>query len=157
MLFSIFILLIVYILDNQPEKGYLDKICRWTNMAAVISFIWGLGLTWIICFLVLDEHIPFGIEESSVGTFVHWQLMVLLFANVILLIIQLFRYEKYDLVINWGWFVSVSSVYLTVLFGDLLHRFSSEKNMIESLSVRTVLILAITGVSLMIKKMITYW
>ena len=61
---------------------------------------------------------------------------------------QLFRLERNDETIHWGCFISVATIFVSVLYGDWLHRISSAQNAIESLGIRTGVSFLITGIFL---------
>ena len=67
---------------------------------------------------------------------------------------ELYRYEKKDGAIHWGLFISVAVMYMTVLYSDMLHRMSSAQEAIESLMIRTLVVLAIAGLSLGMAKIV---
>jgi hypothetical protein len=45
-------------------------------------------------------------------------------------------------------------MYLTVLYGDLLHRMDSVQGVMESLMLRTVVVVFVTGISLIVAKIL---
>ena len=79
-------------------------------------------MTWCVLLMVINGHIPFGIELSLVGPFVNWQLIVLFILNLVITALEVYRYEKKNEAIHWGWFVSIAEMYMSVLYGDMLHR-----------------------------------
>ncbi len=60
-----------------------------------------------------------------------------------------------------GWFVSIATMYMTVLYGDLLHRMNSAQRVIESLAIRTLVVLVAVAIFLVLTKIIkgkaNYW
>lgn len=132
----------------KVNKNDTDKICKYMKIVSVLSLLWSILMTWCVCIMVLNECIPFGIELSSVGPIINWQLIGLFILNLAITALELYRYEKKDEAIHWGWFISVAVMYITVLYSDVLHRMSSAQEFIESLMIRTLVVLAATGISL---------
>lgn len=132
----------------EVNKNDTDKFCKCMKIVSVLSLLWSILMTLCVCIMVLNGCVPFGIELSSVGLLINWQLMVLFILNLIIAILELNRYEKKDEAIHWGWFISVAVMYITVLYSDVLHRMNSAQEAIESLIIRTLVVLAATGVSL---------
>ncbi len=88
------------------------------------------------------------IELSSVGPFINWQLIGLFILNFTITALALYRYEKKYEAIHWGCFISVAVMYMITLYGDMLHRMTSLQETIESLMIRTLIVLAAVGVFL---------
>lgn len=132
----------------EVNKNDTDKFCKCMKIVSVLSLLWSILMTLCVCIMVLNGCVPFGIELSSVGLLINWQLIVLFILNLIIAALELNRYEKKDEAIHWGWFISVAVMYITVLYSDVLHRMSSAQEAIESLIIRTLVVLAATGVSL---------
>lgn len=93
-------------------------------------------------------------ELSSLGHFINNQLIGLFACNILMLSVLVFRFWKYDDAIHWGWLVSVSAIYLAILYSDLLHRMNSVQGVIESLAIRTIIILLISGIFMVITKLV---
>lgn len=95
-------------------------------------------MTWFIFLMVINGHIPLGMELSLVGPFINWQLIGLFVLNLVIIALEVYRYEKKNEATHWGWFVSIATIYMTVLYGDMLHRMNSTQEVIESLVIRTL-------------------
>ncbi len=155
MFFSFGLILIGYALQNEKDKKEVNKFGRCIKFAALLSFLWSTLLTLCVFIMVINDYIPFGMELSSIGPFVNWQLIGLFTINIIMIAWEIYRCEKCDESIHWGWFVSIATMYLTVLYGDLLHRMDSTQGAIESLLLRTVVVVIVTGISLVVAKVVT--
>ena len=127
---------------------------RLSKIISVVSVLWIIIMTWCMFLLVINGHVPFGMELASVGPFINYQLEGLFAANLIILIVQFIRFMKFDEAIHRSWqseswvFVSISAIYLSVLYSDLLYRMNSTQGVIISLAIRTVVPLLITGIFL---------
>lgn len=138
-------------LSANLGKNKLDKISK---IVAVCSVLWIVIITWSILVMIVNDIVPFGMELALIGPFINNQLVGIFVCNIIMLSVLVFRFWKYDESIHWGWLVSVSTIYLAILYSDLLHRMNSLQGMIESLSIRTIIILLITGIFMVVTKLV---
>ena len=154
MLFSFLLILAGYTLQIEDDKNDTDKFCKCMKIISLFSLVWGMVMTWCVLLMVINGHIPFGIELSFVGPFVNWQLIVLFILNLVITALEVYRYEKKNEAIHWGWFVSIAAMYMSVLYGDMLHRMNSAQGAIESLATRTLIVLVDVWISLAATKII---
>lgn len=154
MIFSFILLLAGYSSQIEDEGNGTDTFCRWIKVVPLLSLIWSILLTWIVFLMIMNGHTPFGMELSLVGPFINWQLIGVFALNFVMIAWGLHRYEKEDETIHWGWFVSIATIYMTILYGDMLHRMISVQGIIESLALRTLLVLVAVGTSLGTTKII---
>ena len=138
-------------LSANLGKNKLDKISK---IVAVCSVLWIVIITWSILVMIVNDIVPFGMELALIGPFINNQLVGIFVCNIIMLSVLVFRFWKYDESIHWCWLVSVSTIYLAILYSDLLHRMNSLQGMIESLSIRTIIILLITGIFMVVTKLV---
>jgi hypothetical protein len=69
--------------------------------------------------------------------------------------LEIYRYERCGEAVHWGCFLSIATMYVTVLYGDLLHRLDSIGGwLIEDLALGTAIVLATTGISLGVAKIL---
>ena len=151
MLLSYALILMGSVSQNEAYRKDINNYGKCMKIVALVSLVWSILITWGVFLMVINGHIPFGMQLSSIGPFLNWQLISLFTLNLIIIVIEIYRYEKYDKTIHWGWFISTASMYLMVLYGDLLHKMSSFQGVIESLVIRTVITLMITGIALVIE------
>ena len=104
--------------------------------------------------IFINGHIPFGMELTTIGPFINWQLIGLFILNLVINVLEIYRCKKCDEAIHWGWFISIATMYLTVFYGDLLHRMDSTQGAIESLMLRTVVVVIVTGTSWVVAKVL---
>ena len=83
----------------------------------ILTLAIGFGEFLMIC----NDTIPFKIEKMKVGPIINGQLIAIFIANIIFCICEMYMYEKRIISICFGWLLSVASMYLLVLYGDLLH------------------------------------
>ena len=138
----------------ETDKNDTDKFCKSTKIISLFSLIWSILMIWCVFLMVINGHIPFGIELSLLGPLINWQLLGIFILNLIIIGLELYRYVKKDEAIHWGWFVSIGTIYMTVLYGDMLHRISSTQDVVESLAIRTLVVLTTIGISFVLTKII---
>lgn len=156
MVFSFVLILVGYTSQIEADKNDDNKFCKCMKIVSLFSLAWSILLIWSVSLMVINGHIPFGMNSSSVGPFIYWQLIILSVINFVFIALALYRYEKKDEGIHWGWFVSTAVMYSAVLYGDMLHRMSSTQGAIESLTKRTLIVLAAVVISLTAAKLLKY-
>lgn len=154
MVVSFILILIGCTSQVEADKNDTDKFCKYMNLASLLSLVWSILVTWFVFLMVINGYIPFGIELSLVGPFVNCQLIGVFILNLVITVLELYRYVKKDEEIHWGGFVSIATMYMTILYGDMLHRMNSAQEVIESLVIRTFVVLATVGISLVVAKII---
>lgn len=154
MVFSSAFILVVSLTQDLSVKQDKNKLYKISKIVAVCSVLWIVIITWSILVMIVNDIVPFGMELALIGPFINNQLVGIFVCNIIMLSVLVFRFWKYDESIHWGWLVSVSAIYLAILYSDLLHRMNSLQGMIESLSIRTIIILLITGIFMVVTKLV---
>lgn len=154
MVFSSAFILVVSLTQDLSVKQDKNKLYKISKIVAVCSVLWIVIITWSILVMIVNDIVPFGMELALIGPFINNQLVGIFVCNIIMLSVLVFRFWKYDESIHWGWLVSVSTIYLAILYSDLLRRMNSLQGMIESLSIRTIIILLITGIFMVVTKLV---
>lgn len=154
MVFSSAFILVVSLTQDLSVKQDKNKLYKISKIVAVCSVLWIVIITWSILVMIVNDIVPFGMELALIGPFINNQLVGIFVCNIIMLSVLVFRFWKYDESIHWGWLVSVSTIYLAILYSDLLHRMNSLQGIIESLSIRTIIILLITGIFMVVTKLV---
>lgn len=154
MFFSSAFILVVSLTQDLSVKQDKNKLYKISKIVAVCSVLWIVIITWSILVMIVNDIVPFGMELALIGPFINNQLVGIFVCNIIMLSVLVFRFWKYDESIHWGWLVSVSTIYLAILYSDLLHRMNSLQGVIESLSIRTIIILLITGIFMVVTKLV---
>ncbi len=140
--------------NNMVYKAKANIFCKCSKIIAVLTFFWGLLLTWYAFITASNGHTPFGIKASSVGMFVNWQLLAVFIINFMLLVSGALRFERYDEAVHWGWYVSVAALYLVSMYGDLLHNLSSVQEAVKGLAGRTAVVVVFVVIFLMLDKLL---
>ncbi len=148
MVVSFALMLVGCVSKIEVDKNDTGKFRKYMNIVSVLSLLWSILMTWCVCIMVINGCTPFGIELSSVGPFINWQLIGLFILNLAIIVFELYRYEKNDETIHGGWFISVAVMYMTILYSDMLHRMNYPQEVFEILMIRTLVVLAAAGISL---------
>lgn len=154
MVFSFVLILVGYTSQIETDKNDDNKFCKCMKIVSLFSLVWIILLIWCNFLMIINGRIPFRMELSSVGPFINWQLVSLFVINFVLISFALYRYNKKDKRTHWGWFISIATMYLTVFYGDLLHRMDSTQGAIEGLAKRTLIVLAAVVISLIVAKLL---
>lgn len=154
MVLSYVLMLVGCGLQIETDKNDTNKICKCMRVVSFVSFVWSIIVLWGVFFMVTNGQVPFGIELSSVGTFINAQLIGLFILNFAIFSWELYRYAKKDVASHWGWLISIAAMYMTVLYSDMLHRMSSVQEVMNALTIRTITVLATVGIALVAAKII---
>lgn len=154
MLFVVAMALIICYLDKGNIDDVNISICTAFKRIAIISLIYCIIMMWSVLVSVVNGMIPFGMELSSVGPFINWQLIILFIVNIILMLIEMVFYDKNGMTIRQELFISVAVVFLTALYGDLIHSLSTFNEVIGNLCARTLIVLLAIALSLVARKVI---
>lgn len=139
------------VLQDTVTVQTAGKFTKASKIFALVSLLWIVIMTWSTCVAVINGRIPFGMGISSIGPFIKWQLVVLFLANIIMILFPVYRFAKYDETAHRGWFVSLSAIYMAVLYSDMLGNLSTAEGALTSIAVRTVAGILITVISLTIE------
>lgn len=154
MTFSFILVLSGYTSQIEDNGNVTDKVCKCLKVVPLLSLIWSILMTWSTLLMVINGLTPFGMKLPLVGPFINWQLIFLFVLNLVIIVLETYRYEKTNEAIHWGWFVSIATIYVTAFYSDMLHRMDSAQKVIENLIIRTLLVLAAVGISLIAVKII---
>ena len=135
--------LIIYRCKSQSQELYPDesKSIRCMKYISVISLAWGLVVTWTYIIMISNGHVPFGMELSYVGPSLNNQLIVIFVINLDIMLVQMYRNVKKGAGIHWSCLTSVAAIYLTALYGDMLHRLMSIEEVYRILAVRSIIVI----------------
>ena len=135
--------LIIYRCKSQSQELYPDepKSIKCMKYISVISLAWGLVVTWTYIIMISNGHIPFDMELSSVGPFLNNQLIVIFVINLGIMLVQMYSNVKKGAGIHWSCLTSVAAIYLTALYGDMLHRPTSIEEVYRILAVRSIIVI----------------
>lgn len=126
--------------DNVPKTD--SKVNRTLLIASVISGIWIILVTCTTVIMVGNGVMPFHMEASSVGPFLNVQLIAVFVFNMAITVTELYRMGKKMEDTYRGIFVSISVLYLAVLYSDVLHRLSTVESFYQMIFCRTIIVFA---------------
>lgn len=133
-------------MNNLTEKDYVakkdSKVNQYLMIASVITGIWIIVVTCSTAIMVGNGIMPFHMDASSVGPFLNHQLIAVFVFNMVILVTEFYRMDKRMEDTHRGIFVSVSVIYLVVLYSDALHRLSSVEEIYQMIFFRTIIVLA---------------
>lgn len=130
------------------------KTVKLLRILTVLSLVWCVVVTWMLILTTLSGSVPFGMKLSSVGPLLNLQLVVVFIINITVLGVQLYRYEKKDAGIDRGCMVSAAAVYLTALYGDMLHRLDTVDAVIRILMSRTLIVFVELGLAVVVARLL---
>ena len=133
--------------SNKQLNTNSNKFSTISKLISTLTLIGSTLSAWIIMLKTANGSIPFGMEPSSIGPFMNNILIFAFTVNLILLIIQMYRYEKHDEAIHWGWFISIAAIYIATLYGDCMHNMNSFQGMTKDLIIRTAIVAIVAGIS----------
>lgn len=143
------------VMQSDGEEIDADKFSKRMRFWSIIALAWSVIVTWMFTLSILNGHIPFGMNLSSVGPVINGQLRLIFIAGIVMLGIELYRNEKKDVAMHWGYMVWVATIHLTVLYSDLLYRLENLDRMIHILAVRTLIVFVAFAISVLITKLFT--
>ena len=141
--------------DNIAKTD--SKVNRTLLIASVISGIWIILVTCFTVIIVGNGVMPFHMDASSVGPFLNNQLIAVFLFNMAITVTEFYRIDKRMEDTHWDIFVSISVLYLAVLYSDALHRLSTVEGIYQMFFFRTIivfaeLLLVLAATALILKK-----
>lgn len=149
MVMSYFLILYIWMSGDNIINYNNNKLEKSMKIVALVLFVLTLIIGFEEIFIISKGLIPFGMEKSKVGPFINGQLISLFAVNIIWFISSIYMYEKKLSSIHFGWLLSIASMYVLVLYGDLLHRMASTQGFVNSLILRSFIVYMILGLSLL--------
>lgn len=126
--------------DNVAKKD--SKVNRSLLIASVISGVWIILTTCSTAIMVGNGVMPFHMDASSVGPFLNNQLIVVFLLNMAIMVTKFYRMNKGMEDTYREIFVSISVLYLAVLYSDALHWLSTVEGFYQMIFFRTIIVLA---------------
>lgn len=149
-LISLGIVLLVMGYKNVSEKESLlptsDKVRKVLLMVSSVSGIWIILVTGIIIVMAGKGITPFHMKEASVGPFLGCQLTVAFLVNFAIAGISFYGIMTGRSGIDLGDFISVAMLYLTALYGDILHRLTTFESACQMFVFGTMMVIAEEGI-----------
>lgn len=148
MIISYTLVVYIWISEDSTTDSNNCKIKKNMKIVAFVLFLLSLIIGFGEIFMIDKDFILFGIIKANVGPFINGQIIGLFILNIFWFIVAVYMYDKKLSPIHSGWLLSVASMYLLALYGDLLHRLNSIQGLVNSLMLRSVAVVAILGLFL---------
>ncbi len=113
------------VLDKEPLNPFRDKYSKWFACVHIISGVYISTVTCIIMAVVNQGKVPFDMKLSSVGAFLHNQIIIIYIFNMIVLAMECFQINHHDEAIRLDTYFGIALIHLVLLYSDLLHRITS--------------------------------
>lgn len=142
---SLAIMLIIFtygsILQNENVIPRDKKISKWLCYISIFTFIWITSVTLITMIMVANGVIPFGMKLDSVGPFINNQLVAAFIINLLILASELYRTSNDSTNVHLGFVISIATLYLSALYGDMLHRLTTMEEVYQIFLLRTIVVI----------------
>jgi transcriptional regulator with XRE-family HTH domain len=139
-------LLIFFIWRSEENITNHSKFERSMKIVALLLLALTIAIGFGSFFMLSNDSNPFRMEKTELGPFINGQFIGVFIVNFIFLFLQYVCLKKKVSSIHSGWLLSVTSMYLLVLYGDLLHRVDSFQGLIESFLLRSFMVTIIPAV-----------
>lgn len=139
---------------HGKEKLRKRSGVNYRSLIAFISFVWAVFMTIGVSILVTNGIIPFGMNLSSVGPFIMYQLTIIFVINVMVMIFELFRWSRGTGLVHVGYIISAGTMYLCALYGDLLHRLAEIDGFYRNIAERTIVVVIEISIAVIIGKIL---
>ena len=100
---------------------------------------------------------PFHMKLSSVGPFLEYQMIVVFLVNFVIAAVGFYGMIMGKRDINLQSFISIGTLYLTALYGDMLHRLSSIEDVYEMFFTRTIIVIVEVVISIIAVVILKRW
>lgn len=154
-LFALTLTIIVYGWSVQDGDAVSNsKKVKVMSIISAISLFWAVFMTGAVSLLVSNGYVPFGMELGKIGPFIAIQLIVVFVLNIILIAVELFWLVKGSGEIHFCFILQAAVLYISALYGNLLHRMASVDEFFTSLFVRTGVVMAEMAIAFIIMKIV---
>lgn len=142
MVVSFGIILAGHIGEGEEKKKDKSKIGKWLRGLSVLFFAGGIGFGFVTCLMCIESvPIPFGVKLHSLGPIILGLLIILFIFNITLFCYELYRRERYDVAIHWGYLFLVATMYWIVLYSDLLFAMDTPGAMLSLFFTRMIMVI----------------
>lgn len=149
MIFSFSMMVVISISENTINNRN-KKYEKYVKIVALSSLLLSIAISFGTYIIACYEPTLFVMDSSHIGPFINWQFIGLFILNTVIFIFTAFMYEERVSSIHWGSFACIATMYLAVLYGDLLHRIGSIQGVLEELIIRLLIVIAMFGISLIV-------
>lgn len=141
-LLGITLVIIVYGWSVQDRDAVPNnKIVGIMSIISGISLFWMVFMTGAVSLLVINGYVPFGMELGKIGPFIAIQLTIAFVLNIILIAVGLVSVIKGIGKIHFGYVIQAAVLYISALYGDILHRMASVDEFFTNLLLRTGIVM----------------
>ena len=155
-LFALTLTIIVYGWSVQDGDAVSNsKKVKVISIISAISLFWAVFMTGAVSLLVNNGYVPFGMELGKIGPFIAIQLIIVFVLNIIQIAVELFWLVKRSGEIHFCFILQATVLYISALYGNLLHRMASVDEFFTSLLVRTGIVMVEMTIALIIMRIIT--
>ena len=138
-----------YIAQGRSRKS------RWMSGIAVAAYLYAVLVTGIIVAMAANGKLsPDKNKLQPVGTFLKLQLIAVSAVNSVLVAMEFERIIKEGTAAHYGIFVSVSAMYMAMLYGDMLHRMTTAHEVLFMYCVRTAAVVILPIICILIYDMV---
>lgn len=141
---------------NQQVTGYLCKRDKALTVISVVSIVYGILMYCFVMISVLNDKIPFGMDASDVGLFLHTQIGIVLVIQMIIFGYVIYRSIKENIACNWILNINLAGMFLILIHTTLLRSLSDATTYIHKVTEVTLIIVVIgvigTGVQYIMTK-----
>lgn len=144
---------------GMNHKQYIDqgrsRKSRWMSGIAVAAYLYAVLVTGIIVAMAANGKLsPDKNKLQPVGTFLKLQLIAVSAVNSVLVAMEFERIIKEGTAAHYGIFVSVSAMYMAMLYGDMLHRMTTAHEVLFMYCVRTAAVVILPIICILIYDMV---
>ena len=154
-LFALTLTIIVYGWSVQDGDAVSNsKKVKVISIISAISLFWAVFMTGAVSLLVNNGYVPFGMELGKIGPFIAIQLIIVFVLNIIQIAVELFWLVKRSGEIHFCFILQAAVLYISALYGNLLHRMASVDEFFTSLLVRTGIVMVEMTIAFIIMKIV---
>lgn len=154
-LFALTLTIILYGWSVQDGDAVSNsKKVKVMSIISAISLFWAVFMTGAVSLLVNNGYVPFGMELGKIGPFIAIQLIIVFVLNIIQIAVELFWLVKGTGEIHFGFILQAAVLYISALYGNLLHRMSSVAEFFISIFVRTGIVMVEMAIAFIIMKIV---
>ncbi|MCR5755450.1 MAG: helix-turn-helix domain-containing protein [Acetatifactor sp.] len=110
------------IVNGDPVIRLGDKLNCWLTLFSLFSMIYSFSLMGIVLWRLLGGKTFFNMAPYVLGPFLNNQLIILFYANVIIVAVMLIRHIHERQQLQAGIFPAIGAIYLSYVYSFFLHR-----------------------------------
>lgn len=147
---------------GMNQKQYIalgmNRRSRWSLGIAVAAYLYAVLVTGIIVVMAANKKLSPDknklLAGQSVGSFWNLQLVAVCVVNLVLVIMEFVRTIRDGTDVHYGIFVSVSAMYMAMMYGNMLHRMTTAREALFMYCVRTAAVVILLLICIFIYNMV---